>query len=259
MMFRKFFLVIIISIAFFLQNPLSCDAITLTKRLNKYPQWNHKISLPIPEKDLIFPQWFEGTWKVTSTLKEQIAPFAPKFTTPGFEQNQAYINLPVTFDVRYISTIAIPKQDNFLPTVVNKKEIIIADRAFNGLSIAQAYIGQENVKNVVVNPNNSTEQITSFTTSNQLISTVIGRQQETISNQEFITSEITRQFFRRPESIYLNFVENITKYHLINQNLINAEQISAVYLSPEDPDYFLALDKPVALYRYLLTLEKNHA
>jgi hypothetical protein len=257
-MLKKVFIVLLLIINIFWQNPLPSSAITLKERVNNYPQWEHKIYLPTPEKDLIFPQWFEGTWKVTSILTEQIAPFAPQFTTPGFEQNQVYIDRPISFDVRYITSNFIPKQDNFLPAVVNQKEIIIADRLFNGLSIAQAYIGKENVKNVVVNPNNSTEQITNFRTNNSLISTIIGRQQETISEQEFITSEITRQFFRRPESIYLNFVENITKYNLINPNLIQGEQISAVYLSPQDPDYFIAIDKPVSLYHYFLTLEKKH-
>lgn len=257
-MLRKIFIILLLIINIFWQNPLPSKAITLNERLNEFPEWKHKISLPNPEKDLIFPQWFEGTWKVTSTLTEQIAPFAPQFTTPGFEQNQVYIDRPVNFDVRYLATTFMPKQDNFLPAVVNQKEIIIADRIFNGLSIAQAYIGKEYVKNLVNNPNNYNEQITNFTTNNQLISTVIGRQQKSISAQEFITSEITRQFFRRPESIYLNFVENITKYNLINPNLIQGEQVSAVYLSPQDPDYFIALDQPVSLYHYFLTLEKKH-
>ena len=258
-MLSKIFIILLLIITILGQNPLPSNALTLSERINEYPQWKQKISLPTPEEDLIFPQWFEGTWHVTSTLKEQIAPFAPQFTTPGFEQNEVYIDRPVNFDVRYIATKIIPQQDNFLPAIVNQKEFIIADRAFNGLSIAQAYIGKENVKNVVTNPNNSTEQITKFRTNNSLISTVIGRQQETISEQEFMTSEITRQFFRRPESIYLNLVENVTKYHLINQNKINAIQISAVYLSPEDPDYFFAIDKPVALYYYILTLEKKES
>ena len=103
---------------------------------------------------------------------------------------------------------------------------------------------------------NSTEQITTFNSDNQLISTVVGRKQQTVSPTEFITSEITRQFFRRPTSVYLNFVENITKYNLINPNLIKGEQISGIYLSAQDPDYFLAINKPVALYKYDLTLTK---
>ncbi len=256
-MLKKLFILIIIIINFILENPLSVEAITLNQRINEYPQWHHKISLPQTDQDLMFPSWLEGKWKASSILKAQIAPLAPKFKTPGFDQNEEYIDKEINFNVRYISTIQLPKQDNFLPSVINTKKIIIADRAFNGLSIAQAYMGIDNVQKVISNPNNSTEQITQFRSNNQLISTVIGRRQETVSDQEFITSEITRQFFRRPDSVYLNLVENTTKYKFINSILIEGEQISAVYLSPEDPDYFIALDKPVALYYYTLKLEKE--
>lgn len=51
------------------------------------------------------------------------------------------------------------------------------------------------MEKVVINPNNTTEQITKFRGENELISTVIGRQQENISEKDFITSEVTRQFF----------------------------------------------------------------
>ncbi|MGI0483773.1 DUF6816 family protein, partial [Geminocystis sp. CENA526] len=150
-----------------------------------------------------------------------------------------------------------PKNNNFVPTIINKNQVIIPDRAFNGLSIAQAYLGEKNVKQVIINPLHSTEQKTIFNENNELISTVIGRQQETISPTEFITIEMTRQFFRRPQSVYLNLVETITKYHLVNNNNIEATQVTAIYLSPEDPDYFLALDRPVALYNYNLNLVKK--
>ena len=255
-MLKKITILLILILNFTLINPLSVNALSLSERIDQYPQWNSKIKLPQPDRDLTFPQWFEGRWKVTSILQEQIAPLAPKFKTPGFDQNQEYLNQEINFDVQYIPKIELPKQDNFLPSAVNKKPIIIADRAFNGLSIAQAYLGEENVNKVITNPNNSTEQITQFRTDNQLISTVIGRQQQTVSEQDFITSEITRQFFRRPDTVYLNIVESITKYKLINPDLIEAQQISAIYLSPEDPDYFLAIDQPVALYNYSLKLAK---
>jgi len=144
-----------------------------------------------------------------------------------------------------------------LPTTINNNQVIIADRGFNARAIAQAYLGEENVKNVIINQQNSTEQITKFSEENELISTVIGRQQQTINKKQFITSEITRQFFRRPNNIYINLVETTTKYELIDHNYITAKQYTAVYLSPQDPDYFLAFNKPVALYFYELSLLKQ--
>ena len=255
-MLSKILLLLLLVINLFIIHPSSALAITLEQRINSYPQWNKKINLPQPDRDLIFPDWFAGKWQVSNILKEQIAPLAPQFKTPGFDQNQEYIDQEIVFDVQYIPIIEIPKQDSFLPTVVNNKPVIIADRAFNGKSIAQAYLGEENVEKVITNSRNSTEQITKFNGENQLISTIIGRKQKTISEDKIITSEITRQFFRRPQSVYLNFVESTTEYELINPQLIKGKQISAIYLSPEDPDYFLALDKPVALYYYELILKK---
>ncbi len=255
-MFAKIFLFFFLVFNLVLLNPVSAHATNLNERINQYPQWNSKISLPQPDRDLIFPDWFAGRWQVTSILEEQIAPLAPRFETPGFNQNEQYLHQIVNFDVQYIPVIELPKRDNFVPTVVNSAEVIIADRVFNGLSIAKAYLGQDNAIKVIANPNNSTEQITTFSQNNQLISTVIGRQQEQTSEEEFTTSELTSQFFRRLDNIYLNIVENTTKYHLVKPNLIEAIQVSAVYLSPKDPDYFVAIDKPVALYYYTLKLKK---
>ena len=50
----------------------------------------------------------------------------------------------------------------------------------------------------------------------------------------------------------------ITNYHHIideyRGELIEANQITAIYLSPQDPNYFLVANHPVALYRYQLEL-----
>ncbi|WP_071827663.1 DUF6816 family protein [Geminocystis sp. NIES-3708] len=230
----------------------------LADRIAQYPHWEHQFSLPTPNQELIFPSWFEGKWDVNNILLEQIAPLSPKFKTPAFDSNQEYIDKNITFSVQFIPTILIPKNDNFVPTILNKKSVIIPDRAFNGLSIAEAYLGKKNVKEVIINQNNSTEQITKFKGENELISRVIGRQQEIVSEEKFITSEITRQFFRRPNSVYLNLVETITKYRLINPNYIQGKQVTAIYLSPQDPDYFLAFDQPVAFYYYTLDLHRKN-
>lgn len=256
-MFCKTIYFIILIIAFFVTNINSTFALSLEERINQYPSWQHRISLPKPEQELNFPLWFEGKWQVTSILKEQIAPLAPQFQTPGFAQNRKYIDKKVSFSVKFIPSFILPQKNNFLPTKINKEKVIIPDRTFNGLSIAQAYLGAENVEKVIINPNNSTEQITKFRGENELIATVIGRKSETISDKEFITSEVTRQFFRRPNSVYLNLVETTTKYQLINSNYITGKQVTAIYLSPQDPDYFLALDQPVALYYYTLDLERT--
>ena len=53
---------------------------------------------------------------------------------------------------------------------------------------------------------------------------------------------------------YFNTVESTTAYQKLSTSspTITADQVTAVYLSPQDPDYFAAGSQPVALYRYLL-------
>ena len=55
--------------------------------------------------------------------------------------------------------------------------------------------------------------------------------------------------------VYLNEVENTTVYRKRSDpNFpIAGDQITAIYLSPKDPNYFQAQGRPVALYRYQLS------
>ena len=58
----------------------------------------------------------------------------------------------------------------------------------------------------------------------------------------------------------VNTVETTTSYQFLATPTptITATQISAIYLSPQDPDYFRTLGKlgnrPVAIYKYRLDL-----
>ncbi|MCX8078881.1 MAG: hypothetical protein N3D76_09565 [Geminocystis sp.] len=263
-MSKKLALFLIINPLFLLLTFSPAFAGILQDRINQYPHWESQILLLNNQQDLYFPEWFEGEWEVTSVLEEQIAPMAPKLVTPGFENNKRYLNKEVNFEVRYIRDKIAPKFSLFFPDTFSGKEVIVADRAFNGLAIAKAYLGEENVQSVTVNPKNPNEQTTILTENNKLISTVIGRQQETVSPTRFITCEITRQFFSSPEGVYknepilyVNLVETLTDYNLVEPNLIRAKQWTAIYLSWEDPDYFLALNRPVALYFYNIELRKK--
>ncbi|HIK36771.1 MAG: hypothetical protein NZ901_01585 [Geminocystis sp.] len=263
-MSKKLALFLIINPLFLLLTFSPAFAGILQDRINQYPHWESQILLLNNQQDLYFPEWFEGEWEVTSVLEEQIAPMAPKLVTPGFENNKRYLNKEVNFEVRYIRDKIAPKFSLFFPDTFSSKEVIVADRAFNGLAIAKAYLGEENVQSVTVNPKNPNEQTTILTENNKLISTVIGRQQETVSPTRFITCEITRQFFSSPEGVYknepilyVNLVETLTDYNLVEPNLIRAKQWTAIYLSWEDPDYFLALNRPVALYFYNIELRKK--
>lgn len=124
---------------------------------------------------------------------------------------------------------------------------VVADRAFNGLNLARAYLGGA-VISVKVDPTSPNRQITLLRGDRQLVSIVTGRATKTPDQGKFITTEVFQQLFQGAASrLYFNEVESTTAYQLLTAN-----QVTAVYLSPQDPDYFAAGSRPVALYRYQL-------
>jgi hypothetical protein len=243
----------------------SAIAGTVSDRLAQYPNWNSQPSVSQHSGELTYPEWFRGRWQVTSTLIEQTAPLAPAVVTPGFDSNQQYINKPIEFTVQFVpnnSPQAIKVAPLNLPRIkANLPEPqIVADRAFNGLKIATIYLGAANVKSVKIDAQNPTKQITQLTQDRQLEAFVTGFEREIPEFDQFSSTELSQQVFRTSETIYLNTVETTTSYQFTATPIpkITATQISAIYLSPQDPNYFRSIGlrgtRPVALYKYRLDL-----
>lgn len=228
-------------------------AATIQNRIQQYPQWNSKPSVQLAKGDLQYPEWMAGTWNVESTLIDKVAPLAPDIVSPGFEDNDDYIDKAISFKVRFGKEY-FTSPSGLLSTFRSSQPFVVADRAFNGQKIAEAYLGEDNVYQVKTDPDNPNQQITFLRGERKLISKVTGRGREMPQEGEFISTEVTQQLFRSPDSLYLNEVETTSDYHLLDSGNIEAEQITAIYLSPQDPDYFTAGDRPVALYRYHLEL-----
>ncbi len=241
----------------------------LADRLAQFPDWQSKPPVTVAEGDLIYPGWMEGTWQVTSTLVDLIAPLAPDVVTPGFDSNRRYLNQPISFLVRFqtVSPLSSGINNQFLPLKTQslnkdttpttlKTPVVVADRAFNGLNIGKAYLGNRTIQSVKVDPDSPNRQITFLRTGRQLISIVTGRASEILAPDRFIATEVSNQIFRGTSQPYFNQVETTTAYQLVKSSslAIEADQVTAVYLSPQDPDYFKALEQPVALYRYRLEL-----
>lgn len=232
----------------------------LAERIAHYPDWQTQPSVQAAKGDLVYPDWFEGTWAVTTTLVDQVAPLAPEIITPGFAGNQQYLQKPIPFQARFVASQA-KRSLGGLIGVADRKPQIIADRAFNGLSLSRAYLDERStepsrsqVMAVKVDPRNPNRQITVLRGDRQLVSTVTARATESPNSAEFITSEVFQQEFRGAPQIYFNTVETTTDYtlHPGESPTITASQITAIYLSPQDPDFFAAGDRPVALYRYTM-------
>jgi hypothetical protein len=236
----------------------------LADRVENYPLWLSKPSVKTAEDDLIYPDWMAGTWTVTSVLVDLAAPLAPDIVTPGFEGSRRSLGESIQFPVRFIERSPIlPKRSSLSFPIIGKvasvsgKAPIVADRAFNSVAIGRAYLGNRELLAVKVDPENPNRQIGFFRGDRQWIATIVGRGWELPEGDRFIATELSQQIFRGAGDLYLNEVETTTDYRLQADGRITADQFSAVYLSPRDPDYFRALDRPVALYRYRLDLEKT--
>jgi hypothetical protein len=210
---------------------------TLGDRLAAYPDWHSKPSTQPSKGDLAYPKWMEGQWLLRTTQVDQVAPLAPEIVTPGFESNRQFLDRDIDFAIRFVV----------------RKGIVVSDRAFNGLSIAKAYLGDQALA-VKVDPQNPNRQLTLLKGDRQLESTISDRAVEQPDGEHFLTSEVFQQVFRTPTgSPYLNQVETTTAYrHQTDSPEIVADQVTAIYLSPSDPKYFQAGDVPVAIYRYRL-------
>ncbi len=217
----------------------------LAKRLDNFPVWEKITSTKPAVGDLIYPDWMAGDWQLVSTLVDMVAPLAPDIVTPGFEGNRQYLNQPLRFQVRFLREST---------PVADTKSAVVADRAFNGLNLARAYLGDTAVISVKVDPDSPNRQITFLRHERQLVSIVSARATETTSDGRFITTEIFQQLFKGGGRPYLNSVESTTAYRKLStfNPAIEGDQVTAVYLSPQDPDYFKAGSRPVALYRYRL-------
>jgi hypothetical protein len=263
------------------------QAAPLTERLEQFPNWQGKPPAQAARGDLVYPEWFAGNWQVTTTLVDMAAPLAPEITTPGFEGNRQYLNQPVTFQVRFMETpsskifaslpLALPLASLPLPSwFSNGQKQIVSDRAFNGLSLAKAYLGDRAVLAVKVDPDNPNRQITLLRgeapegpRERQLVSTVTARATESPTPDQFVTTEVFQQEFRGTPQLYFNEVENTTAYtrqpsRFSSDNpAIIADQVTAIYLSPQDPNYFKAIatplgePHPVTLYRYRMEFRKD--
>lgn len=235
----------------------------LQTRLDQFPNWRSQPTLPAAQGDLYYPDWLAGEWKVTSTLVDVVSPLAPDLVTPGFKSNQRQLGKAVTFSVRFnLSTAeATPPASRLFPVGLlpsqGPPQGIVADRVYNSTSLTEALMGKDALQSIQIEMRSPNRQVATFRNGQELMTQISDRDTETTAEQDFISSELYQQEFHSATQIYLNQVENTVAYHQISADppRIEANQVTAIYLSPQDPDYFKAHQQPVALYRYHMNFE----
>ena len=182
----------------------------LYERKSIWPEWRLPSSIKRPglKDDLIYPDWFEGVWDVTSEIES--------------DQNQE----PIIHSAKFI---------------LNTSGDLIADREYNTKSYALSTKtgGFLSVKNDPKSPN---RQFAKLTEDRYLETKIIGRLQEKIDNNIFITDELILQILHTPEFSRVSQVETLTEFKKcgsIQNNKINmsdfnicGEQFQAIYNQP---------------------------
>ncbi|MEM6502657.1 MAG: DUF6816 family protein [Cyanobacteria bacterium P01_C01_bin.89] len=232
---------------------------SLGDRVAAFPDWTGPPPTRPAVGDLVYPQWMAGHWQINSTLVDLKAPLAPGIVTPGFEGNRELVDRPMEFMVKFVPRQSLPAVGLLGKGATRRSEApaIVADRAYNGQQIAEAYLGPEFVKNVAADPATPNEQLVTLAGGRQLVSNVVERGSESPTTADFIATEVVQQTFQSPgeNPVYLNTVETTNAYHYRPDEPypITADQYSAIYLSPRDASYAVAKKQPVALYHYTLT------
>ena len=150
----------------------------LENRVNQWPEiYLPNLKLSDISKDLIYPEWFEGSWLVTS---------------------QDIINNseePVIYKVNFFK---------------NDSDLIVGNRAKNSESIGKAIFGDTLIK-VVNDPKSINSQITYLKDDFYIDSRITGRNQ--IQDDDiFFADELVIQTAHKPGASRINQVETISKF-----------------------------------------------
>ena len=204
----------------------------LSERKSIWPDWYVPSLLKRPrlKEDLIYPDWFEGVWDVNSKIES--------------DTNEESILHSAKF-------------------VRNSSGKLIADREYNTKSYAlsEKNAGFLSVKNDPKSPN---RQFAKLTDDRYLETKIIGRLQENINHDIFITDELILQILHTPELSRVSQVETLTEFRKCGSNVNNVaqlnnfnicgEQFQAIYKEPGQNNNLF----PVKTEKFNLILSKTH-
>ena len=182
----------------------------LSERKLIWPNWHFPSLLNRPrlKDDLIYPDWFEGVWDVVSNRE-------------GNENEESILH-----SAKFIR---------------NSYGKLISDREYNTESYAvkQKNGGFLSVKN---DPNSPNRQFAKLTKDRYIQTKTIGRFQEKLNNNIFITDELILQILHTPELSRVSQVETLTEFRKCGYDGKNfsklssfnicGEQFQAVYNQP---------------------------
>jgi len=204
----------------------------LLERVSIWPNWRFPSFLKRPrlKDDLIYPDWFEGKWDVTSKIED--------------DENEESIFHSAKFKRNFFGEIVADREYNTQSFALNSKE--------GGFLL---------VKNDPKSPN---RQFAKLTEDRYLETKIIGRLYENIYNDSFITDELILQIFHTPELSKVSQVETLTQFRKceyedntfseLNSFNICGEQFQAIYNQPGQD----LVPLPIRIEKSKLILSKTH-
>mgnify|MGYP004149418119 CR=1 FL=1 len=151
----------------------------LEKREKNWPSWNlpHLLYSDI-SKDLIYPNWFEGDWIVTSQ---------------DFKDSDKE---PITYKVNFFK---------------NDEEQVIGNRSKNAEALGQVIFG-ERLQKIKTDPKSFNNQII-FLSDNEYIESRVTERNQILDNDLFWSDEFFIQTVHKKEASRINQVEVMSKFY----------------------------------------------
>ena len=158
----------------------------LAERFDSWPRWSLPAPLPRPRRrqDLIYPEWFEGTWQVTSEMLSGDGRPLPE-------------DEPLRHCARFLH---------------NQRGELVGDRPYNAGSVGKALLG-ERLLSVEQDPDRVNRQLARLQGDALLETTVIGRRESNPGNPaDFYSDELVLQILHGPGAPRLSRIETLTHY-----------------------------------------------
>jgi hypothetical protein len=209
---------------------------------------------PFSDQELYYAPFLFGSWNVKATLKRKIYPYGVSYVpsnsliegSPRNREEQA--GSTTSYELHYFSTLANTLQNQMtvqLGLGVPQSKII-ADRAFNTVSISNAYKQLTPVQQVEWDPTKDPTRLTLDFGTQPVAQDmrplgprrgevyITSREAEFVPDNEnvFACCEQSRSVTLATRNVVVSDTESTTEFQKVSPNLVRAVNRIAVYLTP---------------------------
>ncbi|KAI3424728.1 hypothetical protein D9Q98_008117 [Chlorella vulgaris] len=243
------------------------------KQPGNQPPW------PWIPKQTYYPKWMFGEWQVDMEFTGLRLPLGKQLVPAGFldvaeaPAEAGGLGSRYSFTQRFYSTLP-PTFDNELRVQLGlgmPQDAIIADRAFNTRQTTNAFLGWQAVESVAYDATEAPlrETVTLSRTAPdgsalpprrlELYINALSSEDGIGDDTAFYTSELCRQVLLGVRQAEVKDYEIMHSWRRVKSDLVEGRQRSCLYLQPQEPGFFKAGGRAVAVYDYSFTMKRNAA